>query len=801
MPSVDKLQAEIEHLKVENARLVSLLETHGVPCTPIATPRNKNIVSALHPSVLSTDEKVALFRSLFRGRSDVYPIRWESPATGKAGYSPSCANEWKRGVCPKPRVKCSACDYRELLPLIDQTIYDHLAGKQTIGIYPLLADETCYFLAVDFDDDHWRDDICAFNESCRETNIPVSIEISRSGKGAHAWIFFSEAVSAREARRLGAALISQTCARTRQLSLASYDRFFPNQDTLPKGGFGNLIALPLQKKPRENGFSVFVDDQLHPFDDQWAYLKSVRKMSGQEVESAVFHIAGPSHPLDVAFVIAEEESEPWKRPPRDDKIVEPLPKTITLILADRIFVAKEGLPQPLANRLIRLAAFQNPEFYKAQAMRLPVWNKPRIIGCAENFPKHIALPRGCLDDIQSLLKKHGVACELQDERIIGSTIDIEFTGILRDDQEMAVSTMLRYDTGVLCAPTAFGKTVSAAALIARRRISTLIVVHRIELLNQWIERLSMFLSLDREKIGLLGGGKNKLSGIIDVAVMQTLTKKEQLLELLDHYGQVIIDECHHLSAFSFESILKQSKSRYIVGLTATPIRRDGHHPIIFMQCGPIRHTAVRPDNAPTSLKVVPRWLPPPEISADDSVQGLFTRLIQNEYRNKIIVQDILAAYNEGRKILVLTERTDHLERLHTELDQSFDNVFVLHGRLPKKTRNDVFSRLNALDDDVPRILLATGKLVGEGFDYPPLDTLMLAMPISWKGILQQYAGRLHRNHPTKTDVRIYDYVKLGHPLLARMWEKRVRGYMAMGYSISGSLPDGTSLIDPAINTF
>ena len=424
MPSSAQLQTEIEHLQAENARLIALLDAHGISWKTEDIHRTKNIISAVSPSTLSADDKITLFRSLFCGRNDVYPTRWESPTTGKSGYSPACANEWKYGVCPKPRVKCSACDCRELLPLTDQTVYNHLVGKQTIGIYPLLLDDTCCFLAVDFDDDHWRDDVHAFQESCRESNVPVSIEISRSGQGAHAWIFFSEAVSAREARRLGAALISQTCARTRQLSLTSYDRFFPNQDTLPKGGFGNLIALPLQKRPRENGFSIFVDDQLQPFGDQWAYLKSVKKMSAQDVEDVVLRIAGQSHPLDVAFVTAEEESEPWKRPPRDDKIVTPLPKSVTLIIADRIFIAKEGLPQPLANRLIRLAAFQNPEFYKAQAMRLPVWNKPRIIGCAENFPKHIALPRGCLDDIQSLLKKHGIAYELQDERISGEMIDV-----------------------------------------------------------------------------------------------------------------------------------------------------------------------------------------------------------------------------------------------------------------------------------------------------------------------------------------------------------------------------------------
>ncbi len=786
MPHND-LQAEIARLKAENERLAALLKKHGI-AWDTAKPADREVTSSspvLQRVALNTEQKIALFRSLFRGRTDVYPARWES-AKG-AGYSPVCANEWKPGVCQKPKVKCSNCDYRDFSCVTDQVVYDHLAGKRTIGVYPLLHDETCCFLAVDFDDANWRDDVQAFRESCRESNVPAYVEISRSGKGAHAWIFFAEAVFAREARRLGAALISMTCARTRQLALSSYDRFFPNQDTLPKGGFGNLIALPLQKRPRDHGFSVFVDDHLQPFDDQWSFLASVQKMPPEEVETAIFRISGKSHPLDVAFVTCDDEDEPWKLPPRDDRIVGPLPKSITLILANHVFIAKDELPQQLVNRLIRIAAFQNPEFYRAQAMRLPVWNKLRIIGCAENFPKHISMPRGSLDEIVALFGKHGIECRFQDERSPGEPISVHFTGKLREDQELAVSEMLKHEAGVLCAPTAFGKTATAAALIARRSVGTLILVHRTELLNQWLERLTTFLDASKGDLGIVGGGKNKPTGVIDVAVMQSLVRKDNLPELLSRYGHVIVDECHHLSAFSFESILKQCRAKYVAGLTATPIRRDGHHPIIFMQCGPIRHIAKRPENAPTDLTVVPRWLPAPEISMDESVQGLFKRLTLDEYRNGIILDDAREAYRQGRKIIVLTERTEHLDLLREKLEADMENIFVLHGRLSKKQRAEVLGRLNALDDTVPRILLATGKLIGEGFDYPPLDTLILAMPISWKGILQQYAGRLHREHATKADVRIYDYVELGHPLLNRMWEKRVRGYLAMGYKIGDQL--------------
>ena len=422
-------------------------------------------------------------------------------------------------------------------------------------------------------------------------------------------------------------------------------------------------------------------------------------------------------------------------------------------------------------------------------MRLPVWNKPRIVGCAENYSQHIGLPRGCLEAALNLLQENGIRADLIDERVPGRKVTAKFTGTLRKDQKAAVREMLKHEVGVLCAPTAFGKTVSAAALIARRKVSTLVLVHRTELLRQWQERLTGVLAFPSGSLGVIGGGKKKPSGKIDIAVLQSLTRREDLGELLDQYGQIIIDECHHLSAFSFESILKRAKAKFVVGLTATPIRRDGHQPIIFMQCGPIRHSATKPDTAPAQMEVWPRMLPSPEIPPDSPIQDVFRIIAGDADRNRIIAKDVLTAYQEGRKVLVLTERTDHLPLLHNALKDKVENCFVLHGRLSMKQRTAVFADLNALDELVPRILLATGRLVGEGFDHPPLDTLVLAMPISWKGTLQQYAGRLHREHTDKQDVRIYDYAEAAQPQLARMWDKRQRGYRAMGYEIKQVVAD------------
>jgi superfamily II DNA or RNA helicase len=782
----DAKPSDLDRLRRENARLIGLLEAHGIAWrsgapAPTETVPIAKAAPANGPS--STQEKVALFRHLFRGRDDVYALRWQSRSGGRSGYAPACAHEWQPGVCEKPRISCRDCHHRELLPLSDAAIYGHLAGEHTLGLYPLLANDTCHLLAVDFDEQDWREDARAFLRSCRELAVPAALEISRSGEGAHVWVFFEEAVPAREARQLGAALISHTCAASRQLQLSSYDRLFPNQDTMPKGGFGNLIALPLQKEARQRGCSVFVDDDLKPYPDQWAYLATQQRLSVAGLQTVIQGAMGGAHPLDLAFIDEEDLATPWKTAMPLSRLSGPLPTSLTLTLADRLYVERSGLPQPLLNRLIRLAAFANPAFYKAQAMRLSVWDKPRVIGCAESFPQHIALPRGCLESVQTLLKEQGIGFDLVDERQHGSPLELVFTGQLRDDQETAVDAMLRHDIGVLQAPTAFGKTVVAAAILASRRVNSLVLVHRAELLRQWQERIQAFLDVAPEAIGCIGGGKAKPTGQLDIAVMQSLVRKGEVNPVVQGYGQVIVDECHHIAAASFEAILRQVKARYVLGLSATLVRRDGLQPVLFMQCGPIRHTAERPAGAPKTLELVSRTHQLPALPTDLPIQDLMRRLAEDQRRTECIVAEALAAWEEGRKLLLLSERTEHIAALAGALAEQVPNLFLLHGRLSARQRSATLAELEKLPPDAPRIVLATGRLVGEGFDHPPLDTLLLAMPVSWKGTLQQYAGRLHRQQAGKTSVRIIDWLDLGHPVPQRMWERRLRGYRAMGYAL------------------
>jgi superfamily II DNA or RNA helicase len=681
-------------------------------------------------------------------------------------------------------VACRDCQHRELLPVTDAAIYGHLAGEHTLGLYPLLENDHCFLLAVDFDEEDWREDAQALLRSCRELEVPAVLEISRSGQGAHVWVFFEEAVPAREARSLGAALISHTCAATRQLRLSSYDRLFPNQDAMPKGGFGNLIALPLQKEPRQRGCSVFVDEELRPYPDQWAYLASLHRMPVAALENVIQNATGGAHPLDLSFIDEEDLATPWQTATTLPKLSGPLPSSLRLTLADRLYVERAGLPQALLNRLVRLAAFANPAFYKAQAMRLSVWNTPRVIGCAENFPQHIALPRGCLEAVQTLLAEQGIQADLVDERENGSTLNLAFAGQLRGDQDTSVAAMIRHDIGVLQAPTAFGKTVVAAAITARRNVNTLVLVHRAELLRQWQERLQSFLNPPPEAIGSIGGGKTRPSGHLDIAVMQSLVRQGDVNPLVQTYGQVIVDECHHIAAASFEAVLKAVKARYVLGLSATPVRRDGLQPILFMQCGPIRHRASQPAGAPQTLELVSRTHQlPATLPSDLPVQELMRRLAEDQGRTDQIVAAALDAWQEGRNVLLLSERTNHITAIASALEPQVNALFVLHGRLGPRNRNATLAALEALPPDTPRIVVATGRLVGEGFDHPPLDTLLLAMPVSWRGTLQQYAGRLHRQQAGKTSVRIIDWLDLGHPITQRMWERRLRGYKAMGYEL------------------
>jgi superfamily II DNA or RNA helicase len=682
---------------------------------------------------------------------------------------------------------------RKYRPLTDDVVRGHLVGEHTLGLYPLLQDETCWLLAVDFDKKTWQQDAAAFLASCHELDVPAALERSRSGNGGHVWIFFERAIPATTARKLGCVILTQTMESRHQVGLDSYDRFFPNQDTLPKGGFGNLIALPLQKFSRANGNSVFVDGELRPYPDQWEFLASVRRMSADAVEAVVLEAQRGGDLIGVRISIAEDEDiDPWKLPPSrtraERQIPGPLPTQVQVVRSNLVYVEKTGLPSAMLNRLLRLAAFQNPEFYKAQAMRLPTFNKPRVIACGEDLANHIALPRGCIAEVVQLLETHRIKALIRDERFAGRPIDVEFSGQLRPAQLDAAAMIAEHDEGILCAPTAFGKTALAAWIIAARKVNTLVLVHRQQLLDQWHARLAMFLNLPAKSIGQVGGGKSDRSGLVDIAIIQSSHGKAGVKDFVAEYGQVTVDECHHLSAFTFEQVMKQVKAKYVLGLTATPERKDGHHPIIYMQCGPIRYKlSARSMTAasPFEHEVIPRlteFCLPPE-QADTTIQELYAALVDDSARNKLIVGDLLRVVQGGRSPLLLTARTEHLKYFETALAGKVDNVFVLKGGMGKKQRRSIAEAIATVPEDGPRVILATGSYIGEGFDDARLDTLFLAMPISWKGTLQQYVGRLHRLHDAKRVVKVYDYVDSNVLMLARMYARRLKGYSAIGYRI------------------
>jgi superfamily II DNA or RNA helicase/very-short-patch-repair endonuclease len=749
------------------------------------------------------EAKIALFRSLFRGREDVYPRRFESRKTGKAGYSPICGNEWVQGICEKPRIKCSECPHQRFLPVTDDAIRWHLRGQDNqgrdfvMGVYPMLLDETCFFLAADFDKTTWRDDLTAFWETCRQMNLPVALERSRSGKGGHIWFFFNEAVPANLARKMGAHILTETMERRPDIGLDSYDRFFPNQDTLPQGGFGNLIALPLQKRPRESGNSVFLNEQFAPYPDQWEFLSSIRRISRVEVEERVRLAEAKGQVIGVRLAPQDEEDEttPWMAPPsrrrKEAPIAGPLPKTLDLTLGNQIYIAKEALPPALRNRLIRLAAFQNPEFYKAQAMRLSTFDKPRIIACAEDYPQHFGLPRGCLDDLLQTLSALNIKPVIHDQRNPGQPLKATFQGELRLEQTVAAQAMLAHDMGVLAATTAFGKTVVAAWLIAQRGVNTLVLVHRRQLQQQWVEQLSAFLGIPVRAIGRIGGGSKKPTGLLDVAVIQSLVRNGVVDDLVANYGHLIVDECHHLSAQSFELVARQAKAKFTTGLSATVTRKDGHHPIIFMQCGPVRYRRNTKQQAaahPFEHKVMVRPtdfrpIRPANPNVRQQFQELYAELIADEERNRLVHQDVIQTLREGRSPLVLTERNEHLDSLSKQLGPEVRHLVVLRGGMRKKELDALPARLAAIPAGETRVILATGRYVGEGFDDARLDTLFLTLPISWHGTIAQYVGRLHRLYDGKREVRVYDYADLNVPMLARMFDRRCRGYEAIGYRI------------------
>jgi superfamily II DNA or RNA helicase len=649
-------------------------------------------------------------------------------------------------------------------------------------------------LAADFDGDGWRQDVSAYGTAARELGIQAEIERSRSGNGAHAWIFFQEPIQARLARQLGTVIVARAQAARHTMSLATYDRFFPNQDTLPKGGFGNLIALPLQKVPRDSGNSVFLTEDLSTHEDQWSLLSSARKLSIDEVRSVLSReLSSPTFQLvqyeDSAIASAETALDSGSH-----KIVlGSYVGQIEIEIGSRLCVKTNDLPSAILSALKRTATFANPVFFEKERMRFSTWNIPRFIFCGEIFSDRLILPRGSLDACLEIAKKAGSSVVIRDARPNFKKLKLAFHGELSPEQKKAVSVVTQNEIGVLVAPPGAGKTVMGCSLIAKRKVPTLILVHLTPLMEQWRQRLAQFLGIDPKKIGTFGGTRKKPTGEIDVGMLPSLAKlgDAEAEELLSAYGQIIIDECHHLPAVSFDKVLQKSPARYVVGLTATPYRKDGHQAIIHMQCGPTRYEIKHVDGPTLTKRVIVRettFKMPDDAGSQPPIHLVWEQLVADQARLDLVARDLRSAIENGRFPLVISERKEHLALLKHVFDERLSDLgtkgFTLIGGMGKKARASILDEIKStLDSKVKPYILATGSFIGEGFDLPALDTLIIAMPISFKGRMIQYAGRLHRASPGKTEIIIYDYLDGSSPLTVSMFRKRLVAYRKMEYKI------------------
>ena len=648
---------------------------------------------------ISNEEKVKIFMEVFKGRTDLYAKRWVSNKTGKSGYSPVCKNEFSVYKCDKPRMKCSECPYRELLPLTDDIILKHLKGEITIGIYPLLPGDLCNFLAIDFDKKTYEKDVSAFWSICDELDIPVYVERSRSGNGAHVWIFFEESISARIARKMGNILLTKTMEKA-SLELDSYDRLFPNQDTMPKGGFGNLIALPFQGNSSKNGNTVFVDKYFEPQKNQLEILANIKRLKSDDVYKFVDKFKEDDFKEPEIEEIADDDI------PKKDNIKDIVfTNNVECIFDNQIYIKKLKLLPNEISYLKRLASFTNPKFYELQKLRMPIFYKttPRIISCFDEDDRFLILPRGCMEKIKEICEKSNVKLIIKDKREQGTEVDYKFNGKLNRKQEKAMNDLISHETGVLCATTGFGKTVIGAKIISELKTNTLVIVNRNNLLDQWKERLSYFLDINKKEIGQCGASKENLNGKLDVASFQSLFKKDNLEEIVKNYGLVIVDECHHVAAFSFEKVLKAIRSKYVYGLTATPTRKDGWHKIIYMQCGDIRVRVSNKElkqNKEMEHTVIVKKTNYKYIPSDEQDKILISEILNdmchNVFRNSMIIEDIKKCIEEGRTPIVLTERVEHLKILKEGLDDLNIPIVIYKGNMGKKKTKEIGSQSSAI---------------------------------------------------------------------------------------------------------
>ena len=771
---IEDLRCQVADLQAETDRLRNLLGvgTREEAVTPWEPTLFLEAAAGDERAMVAVDRdspreaKVALFHARFVGRTDVHALRWENPRTRKTGWGPAVRGGW--GNSKKPG--------REYLPLTEEVVATHLAGDAHVGLYPLMKGDTCQLLACDFDGSGWVLDSLAYLDVARAMGIPVALERSRSGDGAHVWAFFSAPVQASVARQIGANLLREAMTVRAELDLVSYDRLFPAQDFMPKGSFGNLIALPLQGECRKRGTTVFLDPStLEPFADQWSFLSSLGRLSakaaGELAQSARVIEAGPD---EACYRRSRLATSP--KPP--DQVNA---ETGAMLGIERI-----GLPPALLSSLKYAASLHNPEYYEKERLRFSTWSTPRFIRCYRETLDRLFLPRGLRAQAEKIISESGSRLVVSEECSDPQAAAYEFGAALTVEQQAAFDALVEHDLGVLVAPPGSGKTVIACALIAHHGMPTLVIVDRQPLVEQWRERLVDHLGLEQKQIGQLGGGRRRSKGTIDIATVQSLAWREDLEELGLSYGFVVVDECHHVPAVTFERCVRQLAVRRWVGLTATPYRRDGLQGLITMYCGPIRHRiGIRAGGSSLiQLQLVvhktDHSVPEPE---DQGIQQIFRGLVEDEERTDRICADVHHAVAAGRNCLVLTQWTEHVQRLVSSLEKLGTEPMVLYGGMSKKVRTKVVEQLSRGVPGVGLVLVATGSLLGEGFDCPPLDTLFLAFPLAFKGRLVQYVGRVLRPLEDKMSVEVHDYVDIQVPVLARMHAKRLPAYASLGFDV------------------